>query len=162
MRGRQTNFGHITKLLAQLIEKGCIQSGDTNREGTLYNVRLPEEIPLVGEKIRNLMPQRSQDDYFSDPKKRAELFERDKWICQYCGEKVTAKNATLDHYIPQCKGGTGTKENLKLCCLVCNGIKSGRTYEEAAPFILKKIQQHKIQLASSSADQRAFPDSGVA
>ena len=77
--------------------------------------------------------------------KRKELFERDKWICHYCGEKVTEENATLDHLTPQCKGGKHTKSNLKTSCLVCNSIKSGKTYEEAAPFLLKSIQERRTR-----------------
>ena len=83
---------------------------------------LPHEIPLVAEKIASLAPQDLEEDYFTDPEKRQVIFERDKWICQYCGEKVTPANVTLDHYVPQNKGGKNNKENLRTCCLVCNGI----------------------------------------
>jgi len=44
---------------------------------------------------------------------------------------------------PQSKGGKHTKDNLKTCCFVCNAIKSGKTYEEAAPFLLKSIRERK-------------------
>lgn len=72
-------------------------------------------------------------------------FERGKWTCFYCGEKVTSQNATLDHLIPQSKEGKHTKDNLKTSCLVCNSIKSGKTYEEAAPYLLKSIQERKAR-----------------
>ena len=142
-RGGKTTFETITKLLKGLEEKGCIKIGATTREGTEYFILLPKDIPLVSEKIASLKPESQEEDYFTDPKKRKIIFEKDKWICQYCGEKVTEKNVTLDHYIPQSKGGKHNKENLRTCCLVCNGIKSGKTYEEAAPFILKSIQERK-------------------
>ncbi|MGH7236937.1 MAG: HNH endonuclease [Candidatus Saccharimonadales bacterium] len=64
----------------------------------------------------------------------------------YCGEKVTAENATLDHLVPQYKGGKHTKENLKTSCLMCNSIKSGKTYEEAAPLLLKSIQERRANI----------------
>ncbi|MCK4245097.1 MAG: HNH endonuclease [Candidatus Omnitrophica bacterium] len=128
-----------------LEEKGCIKVGDANRDGTLYIVSLPKDILLVAEKIASLLPQDTEEDYFNDPEKRREIFERDKWICQYCGEKVSPENATLDHFIPQSKGGKHTKENIRTCCLICNGIKSGKTYEEAAPFLLKSIQERKTR-----------------
>jgi len=86
-----------------------------------------------------------EEDYFNNPEKRHEIFERDKWICQYCGEKITQENATIDHFIPQSKGGKHNKENLKLCCFICNSIKSGKTYEEAAQFLLKSIQERKAK-----------------
>ncbi|HLC55069.1 MAG TPA: HNH endonuclease [Candidatus Nanoarchaeia archaeon] len=87
--------------------------------------------------------QSKEYDYFNDPIKRQELFERDKWKCDYCGEEVTKDNATLDHLIPQSKGGKNTKDNLKTSCLLCNSIKSGKTYEEAAHHLLKSISERK-------------------
>ena len=144
-RGESTNYAHVSKILQRLEQKGCIKVGDTNRLGTLYTVVLPKDIPLVAEKIAGALPQGSENNYFTDANKRRELFERDKWICQYCGEKVNQQNATLDHFIPQSKSGDNSKDNLKTCCLVCNGIKSGKTYEEAAPFLLKSIQERRAR-----------------
>jgi 5-methylcytosine-specific restriction endonuclease McrA len=144
-RGEKTNYAHISKILRRLEEKGCIKVGDTNREGTLYHVNLPQDIPLVVDKIANHSPSYIEEDYFSDPSKKGEIFERDKWICQYCGEKVTPENATLDHFIPQSKGGRHNKDNLKTCCLICNGIKAGKTYEETAPFLLERIRERKAR-----------------
>lgn len=143
-RGEKTNYAHVTKLVTGLEEKSCIKIGDTTREGTLYSVFLPEEIPSVKEKL-SIVADPVEEDYFTNPEKRKEIFERDKYICHYCGEKVTPENVTLDHLIPQHKGGGHTKENLKTSCLVCNSIKSGKTYEEAAPFLLKSIQERKAR-----------------
>jgi len=143
-RGEKTNYAHVSKILKRLEEKGCIKIGDTNRDGSLYRIILPSDIPLVAEKLA-IVPKTEDEDYFTKPEKRKELFERDKWICHYCGEKVTEENATLDHLTPQHKGGKHTKDNLKTSCLVCNSIKSGKTYEEAAPFLLKSIQERKAR-----------------
>ena len=141
-RGKRTNYAHVTDLVKGLEKKGCLKIGDVNREGTLYKILLPEEIPLVKEKL-SVVQETGEEDYFTDPERRRELFERDKWVCCYCGDKVTEKNATLDHLNPQSKGGKHTKNNLKTCCFVCNAIKSGKTYEEAAPFLLKSIRERK-------------------
>jgi 5-methylcytosine-specific restriction endonuclease McrA len=144
-RGEKTNYEHVSKTLKMLEGKGCIKIKDTNREGTLYIVNLPKDIPLVAEKIASLIPHDTEEDYFNDPEKRREIFERDKWICQYCGEKITQENATLDHYVPQRKGDRNNKENLKTCCLLCNSIKSGKAYEEATALLLKSIQERKAK-----------------
>ncbi len=141
-RGEKTNYAHVTKILKGLEEKGCVKIGDVNREGTLYTVLLPEEISLVKEKL-SIVQENEEEDYFTDPARRKEIFERDKWTCHYCGDKVTDKNATLDHLNPQSKGGGHTKDNLKTCCFICNAIKSGKTYEEAAPLLLKSIRDRK-------------------
>ena len=143
-KGEKTNYEHISKLLKRLEEKGCVKIGDTNRDGTLYIVVLPENIPIVKGKL-GIKQDLKEEDYFTDDKKRAEIFEQDHWSCFYCGEKVGLKNATLDHFIPQCKGGKHTRDNLKTSCLVCNSIKSGKTYEEAAPLLLMNIQKGRLK-----------------
>jgi len=71
------------------------------------------------------------------------LFERDGWKCQYCGELVTEQTATLDHRIPVSKGGDDSEGNLATACLMCNSLKSGKSYEEAAPLILASIRQRQ-------------------
>ncbi len=139
-RADKANFAHVTRVLKSLESKGCIEIGDTTRKGTLYRVKLPYQIPFVAKRIATSGKAESVIDYFNDPAKRRELFERDKWLCYYCGEKVTEANATLDHYIPVSQGGTSSKDNLFTSCLVCNSVKSGKRYEEAAPLILKSIR----------------------
>lgn len=142
-RASQGNYQHITEKLNVLADAGFIAVGDTSREGTLYRVLLPEAVPAVREVIATSEPPEQEPDYFTNPVLRAELMERDKWTCRYCGEAVTATTATLDHIIPQSLGGPHTPENLMTACLTCNAIKSGRSYEEAAPDILAALVRRK-------------------
>jgi hypothetical protein len=144
-RGENTNYKHVSDHLKCLEEIGCLRIGDTNIEGTLYQVVLPENVPVVIERMKAAEPLPEEEDFFTDPAKRLIVFERDNWICAYCGEKVGFENATLDHLLPQFKGGKHTKENLKTSCLMCNSIKSGKTFEEAAPFLLKSIQERNAK-----------------
>jgi hypothetical protein len=139
---------HILRIVNGLEEKGVIKIGDTNRDGTLYAIFLPEEIASVKEKL-SIAAVPVEEDYFKNAEKRKEIFERDKYICQYCGEKVTPENLTLDHLIPQSGGGKHTRDNLKTSCLICNSIKSGKTYEEAAPLLLKSIQERRTKNQNS-------------
>lgn len=144
-RGEKTSYAHISETLKKLEHKGCVKVGDTNRDGTLYIVTSPKDIPLVKEKMASLLRRDIEENYFTDPDKRREIFERDKWTCQYCGEKLSEENATLDHFIPQSGGGKPNKDNLKTSCLLCNAIKAGKTYEKAAPLLLKSIQERKAR-----------------
>ena len=141
-RGDKTNYASITKFIKSLEEKEFIKVGDTNTEGTSYIIISPKEIPLIKKKLSKKAII-TEVDYFNDYEKRQELFNRDNWVCFYCGGQLNKDNATLDHYIPQSKGGKHTKENLKTCCLLCNSIKSGKTYEEAAPLLLKRITEKR-------------------
>ena len=136
-------FAHVTTVLKNLESKGCIIIGDAVRDGTMYTLIQPRDIPLVKEKIAATTPVDQEEDFFTNPEKRSSMFERDNWTCQYCGDKVTNDNASIDHYVPQSKGGNHSKTNLRTCCFMCNSIKSGKSFEEAAPFILKSIQERK-------------------
>lgn len=143
-RGTSTSYQQVTQVLKGLEVKNCIRIHDTNRDGTLYQVVLPEDIPLVREKLAEEEAcVEAEDDYYNDPEKRLEIFERDNWTCQYCFEQVDKDNCTLDHFIPQSKGGGHGKENLRTCCLTCNSLKSGKLYDEAAPLILKSIGERR-------------------
>lgn len=142
------NFKHITEVLESLKLKGCISIGDTTREGTLYSIKLPREVPAAKERIAALHVPSRPLNYYDDPDLRKNLFERDKWKCLYCGEQVSANNATLDHRIPVSKGGADSPENLVTCCLLCNSIKSGKTYEEAAPAILAAVCKRRASRVS--------------
>jgi 5-methylcytosine-specific restriction endonuclease McrA len=62
---------------------------------------------------------------------RANIYQRDKYTCQYCGVKYPAEDLTFDHVIPQVQGGEATWENIVTACLQCNNRKGGRTPREA-------------------------------
>ena len=47
---------------------------------------------------------------------------KDSWEnkCAYCGSE---ENLTIDHIIPQCKGGMDVTKNVVCCCHSCNQSK---------------------------------------
>jgi 5-methylcytosine-specific restriction endonuclease McrA len=51
------------------------------------------------------------------------VFLRDSYTCQYCGEDVSRKTATLDHVLPTSHGGKTTFENTVTACGPCNANK---------------------------------------
>lgn len=61
---------------------------------------------------------------------RFEIFNRDRYTCQYCGQKT--RQLTLDHVIPRYRGGQHTWENIVSACVACNRRKAGRTPQEAS------------------------------
>ena len=62
---------------------------------------------------------------------RQSIFDRDKCTCQYCGKHLPRAQLTIDHVVPQSRGGGDTWENLVLACLHCNVRKGNRTPDEA-------------------------------
>ena len=69
---------------------------------------------------------------------RRNIFERDKHTCQYCRKKLCKPELTIDHVIPQSKGGRDSWENLVLACVKCNVKKSNRTPDQAHMPLIKK------------------------
>lgn len=68
-----------------------------------------------------------------------EIYERDNWTCQICGEPIdpelTAPNPqskTTDHIVPLTKGGAHSIENLQAAHLGCN-ISKGAKYAGTSP-----------------------------
>lgn len=62
---------------------------------------------------------------------RANVFSRDKFTCQYCGDRPPRSQLNLDHVIPRSLGGRTTWENVVCSCVDCNRRKGGRTPEQA-------------------------------
>lgn len=69
---------------------------------------------------------------------RRNIFERDKHTCQYCRKRLSKSELTIDHVVPQSKGGKDTWENLALACVTCNVQKANRTPKQANMPLIKK------------------------
>ena len=122
------SYSAVQKALQGLEDKGAIsKAGDTNREGTLYKVHLPEEISSC----QALMKQKQQIepatidtkrelDFYNVRENRLKVFERDGYMCHYCKKQLTRFSATLDHLQPVSKGGDNSFDNLATACLQCN------------------------------------------
>ena len=59
---------------------------------------------------------------------RRNLMLRDKFSCQYCGKR--GGTLTLDHVIPQSKGGGNSWTNLVTACSTCNTKKGDKTLKQ--------------------------------
>jgi 5-methylcytosine-specific restriction endonuclease McrA len=62
---------------------------------------------------------------------RKNIMLRDKYTCQYCGEKRQPENLNIDHVIPRGQGGKSEWENLVCSCIKCNNRKDCRTPKQA-------------------------------
>jgi 5-methylcytosine-specific restriction endonuclease McrA len=65
------------------------------------------------------------------PFSRANIYARDQYTCQYCGEAMPTSDLTFDHVMPVAQGGRKDWENIVTCCIPCNRRKGGRTPGEA-------------------------------
>jgi len=72
------------------------------------------------------------------PYNRRNILCRDRYMCQYCGQKFKSIELTLDHVIPKSKwrslnnkGTPSRLDNVVLACKPCNNKKDDRTCKEA-------------------------------
>jgi len=71
---------------------------------------------------------------------RRRLYKRDHYCCQYCGCRPGSEELTMDHIIPQSRGGETSWLNCCLACVECNSTKAARTPQEAGmSFHFKKF-----------------------
>ncbi len=134
------SYGAVQTALQGLESKGAIaKAGETNREGTLYKVCLPEEIPACQERMRaatteeplSPIDQARELDYYNVAENREKVFERDSFKCHYCQKQLTRFTATLDHILPVSRGGNNSLGNLVTACLHCNSRRGNRPVMDA-------------------------------
>jgi 5-methylcytosine-specific restriction endonuclease McrA len=54
---------------------------------------------------------------------RFNVFLRDRFRCQYCGEPFASSDLSFDHVVPRCQGGQTCWENIVAACRPCNARK---------------------------------------
>ncbi len=65
--------------------------------------------------------------------KRFEIFKRDGFTCQYCGNRPPDVILEVDHVHPVSKGGTSEPLNLVTSCFDCNRGKRDKVLGEVVP-----------------------------
>src|ERR687892_1374501 len=78
--------------------------------------------------------------------KRLRIYIRDKYRCQYCGEKKPASELTLDHILPRSRGGDNSPVNIVTACIACNSRKGDRTPAEARMPLLTSQTALRVKL----------------
>lgn len=78
--------------------------------------------------------------------KRARIYMRDKFRCQYCGGKKSASELTLDHILPRSRGGDNSPMNVVTACVSCNNRKGARTPSEARMPLLTSQSALRVKL----------------
>ncbi len=99
-----------------------------------FEIRVPRVIRLLG--------------FDRVPKQRLNLnrrnvLARDGHVCQYCGQRFSTPQLSIDHVIPRSRGGQTTWENVVCACLGCNIRKGGRTPKEAKMLLMQPPERPK-------------------
>lgn len=86
---------------------------------------------------------------------RFNVFLRDRFVCQYCGDGFPAHDLTFDHVVPRSRGGRTTWANVVSACAPCNLRKGGRMPSRAAMHPLRPPRQPSMWELQENG--RAFP-----
>jgi len=115
-----------------LIVKGIARS-EQNTTHVLRSPSIEFPVPAVIRLIHYV-----QIPYRKKTFSKRHVFVRDHYTCQYCGRKENPNDLTLDHILPQSRGGKSVWENLVTSCKRCNVRKGSRTPREAEMKLLNK------------------------
>lgn len=94
--------------------------------------------------------------------KNEDLYDRDRYLCAYCGHKFPKAKLSKDHVIPKAQGGKDTWTNLVTACQPCNQKKDDRTPQEAGmellyvPYTPSKAESLILSNRHILADQMEF------
>ncbi len=86
---------------------------------------------------------------------RFNVFLRDSFTCQYCGENLPTENLTFDHVTPRSRGGSTLWDNVVTACSPCNLSKGHRLPRESGMFpLIEPYQPTNWELQEKG---RSFP-----
>lgn len=99
-------------------------------------------------------------------KKRFEVFKRDSFTCQYCGNKAPDVILNVDHIEPVSKGGSDKMVNLITSCFDCNSGKSDRLLSDDSVVEkqrrqLEALQERRTQIEMMLEWQKSIDDTDI-
>jgi 5-methylcytosine-specific restriction endonuclease McrA len=90
---------------------------------------------------------------------RVNIYARDKYRCQYCGDKAPVSDLTYDHVIPRAQGGKTTWTNIVTSCYACNRAKGNRTPAQAGMKLrTEPVQPRWVPAVSIRISTTSVPD----
>jgi 5-methylcytosine-specific restriction endonuclease McrA len=98
-------------------------------EETVSSPSVTWHVPAVI-RLRHKTPHQKRAVKYSDHNVKL----RDRFTCQYCGERLERSELTMDHVIPRSQGGARTFKNIVAACKPCNHKKANLSCDEAGMF----------------------------
>lgn len=90
---------------------------------------------------------------------RGNVYQRDRHVCQYCGQRKPASELSYDHVVPRSAGGRTVWENIVTACRGCNLVKGNLTCDEAGMWPLNvPVRPKTLPLSSPIVDPKTAPD----
>ena len=82
---------------------------------------------------------------------RFEVFKRDEFTCQYCGQHPPAVVLEIDHVVAVSDGGSDEEHNLVAACRDCNRGKAARPLGAASIDVAAKAQLLRERMEQTAA-----------
>lgn len=144
---------HWTRAIADVF-LGKVEVIEYSRDRTIKCVTREVPMPAVVRVLRRFRRNR-QAIRFS----RMNIYTRDGFTCQYCGQRLPTEDLTFDHVVPRSAGGKTTWENIVACCVRCNHAKANRTPEQAGMKLLQRPGKPRyLPTVTVQMDRRQVPD----
>ena len=89
---------------------------------------------------------------------RINIYMRDAWTCQYCGDKKPTKDLTFDHVVPRAHGGKTSWINVVTACRGCNSDKADRTPAQARMKLIREPVKPKWLPAQMVIRMKTVPE----
>lgn len=124
-RWRKANMDKYREYTARWTDNNPEKAKELHKK---YADNNPEKIAAKRRRRRALLANTDSEFYTMD-----EIFKRDNGICHLCNNIVDKAypprhkmSASIDHVTPISRGGTDTKDNIKLAHYGCNSRKGNR------------------------------------
>lgn len=138
----------VKRALALVIRGDAIISENTGDGRTIRAENLQFPYPLVIRLLKAI-----HVPFYVGPAhvSKSGVRKRDGNLCAYC----LGPALTVDHILPQSRGGKDTWENLVASCTKCNGKKASKTPEEAGmPLLFQPTVPTRIYLTGGKRKRK--------
>ena len=90
---------------------------------------------------------------------RTNVYARDNYRCQYCGEQLGEEALTYDHVVPRSAGGRREWTNIVTACRPCNSRKGNKTCDQIGMWPLRNpVEPSVMELLSPNIDRESAPE----
>jgi 5-methylcytosine-specific restriction endonuclease McrA len=87
---------------------------------------------------------------------RRNVYQRDRYRCQYCGKVHPPSRLNLDHVVPLSKGGKTSWENVVCSCVPCNRRKGDRLPREAGMRLIARPRHPRWNPLVHASDRHTY------
>jgi 5-methylcytosine-specific restriction endonuclease McrA len=127
-----------------------LEEYDHSVRAVTFVVRVPAVIRLLRAFRRRRLPVKFT---------RVNIYARDRYRCQYCGDRRPIGELTFDHVVPRRAGGRTEWTNIVTACQECNLRKGGRTPVQAGMLLrVPPVRPDWVPAVSITISLRSVPD----